>query len=93
MNSSQLAISRSEVDCFTPTPITCLAFSRSLDTSGEKSESPLMMTKVLTCALGVAQVQRIDHQADVGRVLAGLAHMRDLDQLEVGLVHGGLEAL
>ena len=51
MNSSQLAISKSEVDCFTPTPITCLLFSRSLDTSGEKSESPLMMTKVLTCDL------------------------------------------
>ena len=51
MNSSQFATSRSEVDCLTPTPITCLAFSRSFDTSGEKSESPLMMTKVLTCDL------------------------------------------
>jgi len=51
MNSSQLAVSRSEVDCLTPTPITCLLFSRSFDTSGEKSESPLMMTKVLTWAL------------------------------------------
>ena len=49
MNSSQLAVSRSEVDCLTPTPITCLLFSRSLDTSGEKSESPLMITNVLTC--------------------------------------------
>jgi len=44
-------------------------------------------------ALGVAEVQRVHHQADVGRVLARLAHMRNLDQLEVGLVHGGLEAL
>ena len=51
MNSSQLAISRSEVDFLTPTPITVLSFSRSLDTSGEKSESPLMMTNVLTCDL------------------------------------------
>ena len=51
MNSSQLAVSRSEVDCLTPTPITYLAFSRSLETSGEKSESPEMMTKVLTWAL------------------------------------------
>ena len=42
--------------------------------------------------LGVAQVQRVHHHADVGRVLARLAHMRDLDQLEVGLVHGALEA-
>ena len=51
MNSSQLAISRSDVEFFTPTPITILLFSRSFDTSGEKSESPLMMTKVSTCAL------------------------------------------
>ena len=51
MNSSQLAISRSEVEFFTPTPITLLLFSRSLETSGEKSESPLMMTKVSTCDL------------------------------------------
>ncbi|MCY1383333.1 hypothetical protein D9M68_780790 [compost metagenome] len=48
MNSSQLAINRSDVDCFTPTPITFLLFSRSLDTSGEKSESPLIITNVLT---------------------------------------------
>ena len=51
MNSSQLAISRSDVDFFTPTPITILLFSRSLLTSGEKSESPLMITKVSTCDL------------------------------------------
>ena len=50
MNSSQLAMSRSEVEFLTPTPITTLLFSRSLETSGEKSESPLMMTKVSTCA-------------------------------------------
>ena len=51
MNSSQLAVSKSDVDCLTPTPITYLAFSRSLDTKGEKSESPEMITKVLTCDL------------------------------------------
>ena len=51
MNSSQQAISRSEVDFFTPMPITVLLFSRSLLTSGEKSESPLTMAKVSTCAL------------------------------------------
>jgi hypothetical protein len=39
---------RSEEEFFTPTPITSLLFSRSLETSGEKSESPLMMTKVST---------------------------------------------
>ncbi len=49
MNSSQFAIRRSDVEFFTPTPITTLSFSRSLETSGEKSESPLMMTNVSTC--------------------------------------------
>ncbi len=51
MNSSQLATSRSEVDCLMPTPITFLAFSRSLETRGEKSESPLRITKVSTWVL------------------------------------------
>jgi hypothetical protein len=51
MNSSQFAVSRSEVEPFTPTPITVFEFSRSLETSGEKSESPLMITKVSTCDL------------------------------------------
>ncbi|MNT23751.1 hypothetical protein D3C72_1591840 [compost metagenome] len=41
--------------------------------------------------LGVAQVQRIDHQADVGRILARLAHVGNFDQLEVRFVHGALE--
>jgi hypothetical protein len=43
--------------------------------------------------LGVAEIERIDHHADVGRVLARLAHMRNFDQLEVGFVHGGFETL
>ena len=43
--------------------------------------------------LGVAQVERVDHQADVGRVLARLAHVRDFDQLERRLMHRRLEAL
>ena len=51
MNSSQLAISRSEVEFLTPQPITILLFSRSFETSGEKSESPLMITNVSTCDL------------------------------------------
>ena len=50
MNSSQMPMSRSEVDCFTPTPITVFAFSRSLATSGEKSESPVSSTNVSRCA-------------------------------------------
>ena len=50
MNSSQFAIRRSDVEFLTPTPMTALSFSRSLETSGEKSESPLMITNVSTCA-------------------------------------------
>ena len=42
---------------------------------------------------GVAKIERVDHQTDVGRVLARLAHVRDLDQLEARLVHGALEGL
>ena len=48
---SQLVTNRSEHDCLTPTPITFFAFSRNLETRGEKSESPEMMTKVSTCDL------------------------------------------
>ena len=43
--------------------------------------------------LGVAEVESIDDHADVGGVLAGLAHVRDLDQLEGGLVHRALVVL
>jgi hypothetical protein len=41
--------------------------------------------------LGVAQVERVHHHADVGRVLARLAHVRDFDQLEVRFVHRRFE--
>lgn len=51
MNSSQFSMNRSEVEFLTPTPMTVLLFSRSLLTSGEKSESPLMMTKMSMCSL------------------------------------------
>ena len=44
-------------------------------------------------SLGVAEVQRVDDHADVGGVFPGLAHVGDFDQLEGGLVHGGLEIL
>ncbi len=43
--------------------------------------------------LGVAEVQRVHDQADVGRILARLTHVRDFDQFEIGLVHGRLEFL
>ena len=87
MNSSQPLISRSEVECLTPQPITNLLFSRSFATSGEKSESPLIDDEGVHVRLGVAEVERVHDHADVGGVLAGLAHVRDLDQLEGGLVH------
>ena len=44
-------------------------------------------------SLGVAKIERVDDHADVGGILARLAHVRNLDQLEIGLVHRGLEAL
>ena len=69
MNSSQLLISRSEVEFLTPTPITVLAFSRSLLTSGEKSESPRDDDERIDMLLGVAEVERVDDHADVRRVL------------------------
>ncbi|MPM85697.1 hypothetical protein SDC9_132778 [bioreactor metagenome] len=43
--------------------------------------------------LGVAEVERVDDHADVGRILPRLADVRDFDQFEIGLVHRGLEAL
>src|SRR5581483_5325112 len=41
----------------------------------------------------IAEIERVDDHADVGRVLARLAHVRDLDQLERRLVHRRLERL
>ena len=51
MNSSQLAISRSEVELFTPQPITRRLFSLSFETSGEKSLSPEISAKMSICCL------------------------------------------
>src|SRR5438067_2350671 len=50
MNSSQLSINRSLDEFFTPTPMTYLSFSLSLETSGEKSESPEAITKRSMCS-------------------------------------------
>ncbi len=47
MNSSQLEMSRFDVEFLTPTPMTLLSFSFSFETSGEKSESPEQITKVV----------------------------------------------
>jgi hypothetical protein len=40
-----------EEEFFTPMPMTYLLFSLSLETNGEKSESPDRMTKVSRCSL------------------------------------------
>jgi hypothetical protein len=50
MNSSQFSMSRSDVEFFTPRPITYLLFSLSLETRGEKSESPEHTTKQSMCS-------------------------------------------
>ena len=49
MNSSQLLISRSDVEFFTPQPITRLSFSLSFATRGEKSLSPEISAKMSMC--------------------------------------------
>ena len=51
MNSSQFETRRSEVELFIPSPMTCLPFSLSLETRGEKSLSPEAMTKIPMCSL------------------------------------------
>ena len=43
--------------------------------------------------LGVAKVERIHDHADIGGVLARHPDMRNVDQLERRLMHGGLEIL
>src|SRR6266481_2924603 len=43
--------------------------------------------------LGVTEIERIDDHADVGGVFAGLAHMRDLDELERCFVQPPLKRL
>ena len=51
MNSSQLSTNREEVESFMPRPMTVLPFSLSLETSGEKSLSPVRIAKVSMCPL------------------------------------------
>src|SRR4029078_1587278 len=49
--------------------------------------------KCVYVALGVAEVERIDDHADIGRIFARLANVRDLDQLERSLVQPAFECL
>ncbi|MBB5400919.1 hypothetical protein HDG41_002974 [Paraburkholderia sp. JPY162] len=41
----------------------------------------------------ITEIERIDDEPNVGGILARLAHMRNFDQLEIGLVHGPFETL
>ena len=52
-----------------------------------------MITNVSDVLFGIAEVERVNDHANIRRVLAGLANMGDLDELESSFVHGRLELL
>jgi len=91
MNSSQFATSRSELEFFTPTPMTVLSFSAQLRDERREVGVPADDDESVDVRLGIAKVQRVDHHADVGRILSGHAHMRDFDELERRFMHVGFE--
>ena len=93
MNSSQLAISRSDVEFLTPTPITVLVVLAQLRHERREIRIAADDDERVDVRLGVAEVERVDDHPDVGGVLARLAHVRNLDQLERRLVHRRLERL
>ena len=90
MNSSQFSISRSEVEFFTPTPITYLLFSLSLETSGEKSESPEATTKQLMCSFWNDMSIASTTSRMSAEFLPPDGLLRDLDQLDRRLVEAAL---
>jgi len=61
-----------------------------LETSGEKSESPETSANVSIVALAVGEVEGVDDHADVRRVLAAVAALGDVDQLDGVFVKGAL---
>src|SRR5436190_246333 len=88
MNSSQLEISRSEDDCFTPTPITNLSFfaSRTPSATFSKSQNSAMLwvsfwaaiarcVKVGALAARLA-ADHLDLDAAIGRIADDLFHAR-----------------
>ena len=93
MNSSQLAISRSEVELFTPDADHDLVVLAQLAHQRREVRVAAHDHERVDVRLGVAEVERVDDHADVGGVLARHAHVRDLDQLERRLVHRRLEFL
>ena len=80
------------MELFTPTPITVFAFSQSLHQRGKIGVLGDDHERV-NVLFGVAEIKRINDHANICRVLAGLANMRDLNELESGFVHRGLELL
>ena len=90
MNSSQFSISRSEVEFFTPSPITYLLFSLSFETSGEKSESPEQTTKQLMCSFWKDMSIASTTSRMSAEFLPPDGLLRHLDQLDRRLVEGAL---
>src|SRR5207237_9658763 len=60
---------------------------------GRKNRISANNDKNVDVTLGVTEIKRIDDHADVGGVFAGLAHMRDLDELERRFVQPPLKRL
>ena len=90
MNSSQFSMSRSEVEFFTPRPITYLLFSLSLETSGEKSESPEATTKQLMCSFWNDMSMASTTRRMSAEFLPPIGLLGHLDQLDGRLVEAAL---
>ena len=86
MNSSQLAMSRFEVEFFTPRPMTFLSFSFSFETSGEKSESPEQITKVVMWSLEATRSMASTTMRMSAEFLPDVVPLGNVDQLDRGLV-------
>ena len=86
MNSSQLSISRFEVEFLTPTPMTYLSFSLSFETSGEKSLSPESDDEGVDVLLRVGRGPSRRRPSDVGADSCPSSALRDVDQLDGRLV-------
>ena len=82
MNSSQLAISRSEVELFTPQPSTPLVVLLELGDQRRKVAVARQQGEHVDVLLGIAQVHGVDHHADVGAVLAAHLALRNVDQFD-----------
>jgi hypothetical protein len=79
MNSSQLPTRSSDEDVLPE-----------LRDQGGEVGVPRDEGEAVHVLLGVGQVHRVDHHPDVGRVLAAVAALGDVDQLDGVLVEGAL---